>query len=163
LTQATLAARNRAEPTFYIVDGTWHVRFSCGRPPLRDGRRLPADLEETARYLASADLLDGSEPMGLYENWIIRLAELEGEQPLKCVLLERLRAGDPFEAAVARYRLTERESEVLRLLLRGAPTAVIAAQLNIAETTAAVHVKRIAQKTDARNRSQIIARVLGII
>ncbi len=124
---------------------------------------MPAALEETVRYLASPNANEGAEAIGLYLNWVVRLAPLDGDERVRCVLLERLRAGDPFRSAVARYRLTERESEVLRLLLRGAPTAAIATQLNIAETTAAVHVKRIALKTDARNRSQIIARVLGLI
>lgn len=60
-----------------------------------------------------------------------------------------------------RYDLTPREYEVLRLALGGFSAAEIATQLAIAETTAQVYLKRLLQKTNSRNRAQMVATVLG--
>jgi DNA-binding CsgD family transcriptional regulator len=60
-----------------------------------------------------------------------------------------------------RYDLTPREYEVLRLALGGFPAAEIATRLAIAETTAQVYLKRLLQKTNSRNRAQMVATVLG--
>jgi DNA-binding CsgD family transcriptional regulator len=60
-----------------------------------------------------------------------------------------------------RYDLTPREYEVLRLALGGFSAAEIATRLAIAETTAQVYLKRLLQKTNSRNRAQMVATVLG--
>ena len=63
--------------------------------------------------------------------------------------------------AVARFRLTSREADVLSLLLRGKCTIEIAEDMCIAEATAADHVKRLLRKTVSRNRAELVAKVLG--
>jgi hypothetical protein len=50
---------------------------------------------------------------------------------------------------------------VLRLALGGFSAAEIATRLAIAETTAQVYLKRLLQKTNSRNRAQMVATVLG--
>lgn len=54
--------------------------------------------------------------------------------------------------------LTERESEVLRLVLRGASNTAVAAELVITVDTVKSHVKHILRKLGATNRSELIAR-----
>lgn len=53
--------------------------------------------------------------------------------------------------------LTERESEVLRLMVTGASNHEIAEQLVITEGTVKSHVKHILRKYGAVNRAQAIA------
>ncbi|WP_261574134.1 helix-turn-helix transcriptional regulator [Frankia gtarii] len=58
--------------------------------------------------------------------------------------------------------LTARESEVLELMVVGATNGAIAETLVISEDTVKSHVKHILRKLGAANRSQAIARSLGI-
>ncbi|EIV92522.1 helix-turn-helix transcriptional regulator [Frankia sp. QA3] len=58
--------------------------------------------------------------------------------------------------------LTARESEVLELMVAGATNGAIAETLVISEDTVKSHVKHILRKLGAVNRSQAIARSLGI-
>lgn len=57
--------------------------------------------------------------------------------------------------------LTTRETEVLQLMVAGAPNRVIAERLVIAEDTVKSHVKQILRKLGVANRSQAIARAAG--
>lgn len=59
-------------------------------------------------------------------------------------------------------QLTDREAEVLQLMIGGATNGAIARQLVITEETVKSHVKRILRKLGAVNRSQAIARSLGL-
>jgi DNA-binding NarL/FixJ family response regulator len=51
-------------------------------------------------------------------------------------------------------KLSDRELEILRSLASGDPNKVIAAKLDIAESTVKVHLKRILEKTHSFNRTQ---------
>jgi two-component system nitrate/nitrite response regulator NarL len=51
-------------------------------------------------------------------------------------------------------RLSQREQEILRWLMEGAPNKVIARKLNVAEATVKVHIKAILRKIGAHNRTQ---------
>ncbi|WP_040599948.1 helix-turn-helix transcriptional regulator [Patulibacter medicamentivorans] len=64
--------------------------------------------------------------------------------------------------ADALSELTAREREVLELMVVGATNGAIAEQLVITEGTVKSHVKHILRKLGAVNRSQAIARYLGI-
>ena len=55
--------------------------------------------------------------------------------------------------AVAR-KLSSREAEILRCLMKGEPNKVIARNLDVAEATVKVHVKAILRKIGAGNRTQ---------
>jgi two-component system nitrate/nitrite response regulator NarL len=53
--------------------------------------------------------------------------------------------------------LTPRELEILRQLVAGMPNKVIANQLNLAEVTVKLHVRRVLKKLGVRNRAAAVA------
>jgi two-component system nitrate/nitrite response regulator NarL len=59
------------------------------------------------------------------------------------------------------FDLSDREIEILRCLTDGQTNKIIAKELNIAEATVKVHVKRILRKTHASNRTQ--AALWGVV
>ena len=77
---------------------------------------------------------------------------LAGEQPL------RLRA-DPSATRSSdprRLGLTDRQVDVLRLILRGLPNKLICRQLALAEGTVKVHVSAVLRALGVRNRTQAV-------
>lgn len=92
----------------------------------------------------------------------LRVSRLRGEsRSYIAVFCENIaRRGDVARAAVA-FSLTRREQDVLRLIMRGFNGAEIAEDLTIAETTVGDYFKQLLHKTGARNRAEMIARVLG--
>jgi DNA-binding NarL/FixJ family response regulator len=83
-----------------------------------------------------------------------------GEALLAPAVLRRLvdqhTVGVRPAAASRLSELTERETEVLRLLGRGASNQEIAAELWIAEPTVKTHLTRIFRKLDLRDRAQAV-------
>jgi len=57
--------------------------------------------------------------------------------------------------------ITARESDVVRLVMTGRSVKEIASALSVAECTIQDHIKNVLAKTNARNRSQMIATLLG--
>ena len=72
-------------------------------------------------------------------------------------LIERFAAqAPPARPPIALGQLTDRESEVLRLVAQGLSNAEIADRLYISLFTAKTHVSRILTKLDARDRAQLV-------
>jgi DNA-binding CsgD family transcriptional regulator len=61
----------------------------------------------------------------------------------------------------ANFRFTEREQACVTHLIQGMTDKEIARHLGLSEYTVKDHFKQVRKKTDATNRSGIIARVLG--
>ncbi len=57
-------------------------------------------------------------------------------------------------------QLTERELDVLRLVVRGLRNKEIAAELGISENTAKFHLRNILDKLHAQNRAEVVARAV---
>jgi len=93
---------------------------------------------------------------------VVRVAPLNGTAGPKIgVLVERFRSRNPLRLAAEKFAMSSRELEVLSLVLKGLGTPQIAATLDIAESTANDHIKRMMLKTRARNRVELAAKTLG--
>ena len=77
------------------------------------------------------------------------------------------RQGDPLLDAILarcsqvrkRYKLSDREYEVLAELVRGRTIATIAEQLVVSENTVKAHTKAIYRKVDVHTREELLALV----
>jgi len=93
---------------------------------------------------------------------VVRVAPLAGSAGPKIgVLVERYRSRNPLRHAADKFGMSSRELEVLSLVLKGFGTPQIATALDIAESTAHDHIKRMMLKTRARNRVELAAKALG--
>jgi DNA-binding NarL/FixJ family response regulator len=77
------------------------------------------------------------------------------------IFIEKEARREDLTDAVAQYSLSPREVEVLALILDGMNAAEIAEALHIAEVTVFDHFKHISQKTDARNRADMLAKIFN--
>jgi two-component system NarL family response regulator len=68
-------------------------------------------------------------------------------------------SGDKAKKEVS--ELSPRESEILKLVARGATNGEIAAQLFISETTVKAHLRSILEKLQVKNRAQAVAYAAG--
>ena len=68
------------------------------------------------------------------------------------VILEPARPAEVAPLLLRAYALTEREAQVAQLVLRGLPTAEIAARLRVTALTVQQHLKAVFDKTGARPR-----------
>lgn len=111
---------------------------------------------EALRAGASGFLLKRARPTEVVEA--VRVVA-HGESLLFPAALRRLvagRAGRPDERALAAARLTERESEVLRLMAAGLSNTEIAERLVVGVETVKTHVGNVLAKLDARDRTQAV-------
>ena len=93
---------------------------------------------------------------------VVSVSPLSGPAGLKLgVLVERFRSRNPLRLAADKFGMSSRELEVLSLVLKGFGTPQIATALDIAESTAHDHIKRMMLKTRARNRVELAAKALG--
>ena len=77
------------------------------------------------------------------------------------MLVERYRSRNPLRLAAEKFAMSSRELEVLSLVLKGFGHAADRDALDIAESTAHDHIKRMMLKTRARNRVELAAKTLG--
>jgi DNA-binding CsgD family transcriptional regulator len=80
--------------------------------------------------------------------------------PGYAIMVERIRLRRQLHIVAQRFGLSARERQVLDLVAKGAKNSEIAARLSIAESTAIFHVKRLLTKTNSRNRTELVAKVV---
>ena len=109
-----------------------------------------ADPETAGELLAVLD--DGS---------TMRLSPLlSSGDKMYALVVENDRNEDCIARAVSRYRLTNRQTDVLLHVLEGANAGDVARALQISEYTAQGYIKALLTKTESRNRTAMVAKVL---
>jgi DNA-binding NarL/FixJ family response regulator len=111
------------------------------------------DLFEAIKSGASGYLLKNLEPEQLFE---ILEQTRKGEPALSPIMMARIlqEFQSPSEPQVVQEELTERELEVLQLVVEGVTNAEIADRLVISENTVKMHLRNILDKLHLRNRIQ---------
>ena len=140
-------------------DGTFAPAPACEQ-------RLPRVLESAVRELTASWTEDPATqrrghalPLPFLRLRTQPLAGTGG--PFIGVLIETVPHRNSLARAAARFEISPRESEVLALLLDGSSLAQIAATLHITSSTVQDHLKSLLYKTNAQNRSEMIAKVFG--
>jgi DNA-binding CsgD family transcriptional regulator len=128
--------------------------------------RLPTFLERTVRRLTrSWDFSHVESCSGGIAYPIpglaLRVEPMTGTGVMIGVFLKLDTDRHPVTDAAAAYRLSPREREVLHALLDGYSVADIAAKLDLAESTVSDHIARMIVKTNAHNRVEMAAMLLG--
>jgi DNA-binding CsgD family transcriptional regulator len=128
--------------------------------------RLPLLLEETVRELIaglSSDRSTHGEGIARPVPFlVVRTQPMAGPAGLFIgVRIDRFRSQNSLAAPAERFHISPRELQVLALLMDGAKLEEIAAALHITTSTIQDHIKSMVEKTGSRNRTELIARVLG--
>ncbi len=128
--------------------------------------RLPTVLEDTVRALIAGWQSDPSTRLpGVARPvpfLVVHTQPVSGPAGLFIgVRIDRFQPAHSLVEPAARYHISPRELEVLALLLDGAKLEEIAEALNITTSTVQDHIKSMVDKTESRNRTELISRVLG--
>jgi DNA-binding CsgD family transcriptional regulator len=164
--------QQRSAPAVFIVDADLRMLYHRADPGerRRDCRPEPGSTELPPAVARAARTILGEARIGDRESVtcaadasvVVRVLPLKGSsRQLFAVLVERLKIREHLQDVAARCALSQRERQVLRLLVQGAQNNEIAERLHIAQSTAVFHVKRIMAKIGARNRTELVAKVIG--
>jgi DNA-binding NarL/FixJ family response regulator len=85
---------------------------------------------------------------------------MEGGAPMSPSIAKRVLKSFEIKSAGKEYKLTQREKEILQLLIKGYSVKLIAAELKIAFDTARTHLRNIYQKLHVNCGKEAIAKVL---
>ena len=66
-----------------------------------------------------------------------------------------------FSTALKYYKLTPREVEVFMLMIEGDTLDQIAEKLLITSSTTQTHIKNMIERTESKNRTELIVKVIG--
>jgi DNA-binding CsgD family transcriptional regulator len=129
-------------------------------------RVLPAAVLAAAARVRAAGMLAAEPPaqarvLGRSGRWLTVHASAlaHGADGHVGVVVEPSRPVEVEPLVAAAYGLTPREREVLGGLLRGRSTAELAAALVVSPHTVEDHVKSIFERTGARSRQELAARI----
>jgi DNA-binding CsgD family transcriptional regulator len=169
-------AAESSEEAFYVLDRDLQIvlawtaeeqrRVALTGLRTRIAERLPAVLEEAVRELiAGWQSESDSQTAGVAHPvpfLVVRTQPMSGPAGLFIgVRIDRFKPSNSLSGPAARYHISPRELQVLALLLDGARLEEIAETLHVAHSTVQHHIKNMVEKTGSRNRSELIARVLG--
>jgi len=139
------------------------VRDFLSPAPKGPGKTLLDLVQDELRSIIQRDeKLESERLLGPVRGFVLRIVPLNG--PLgSCyaICIEKEARREDMKEATARFSLSRRELEVLDRILQGMNATEIAQDLHIAETTVFDHFKRITQKTQARNRANMVARIFN--
>ena len=161
---------------FYVLDSDLQIvlawnsadqhRIALTGLHTRIAERLPIVLEQTVREMTLAWSSDATvKATGVAHPvpfLVVRTQPLTGPAGLFIgVRIDRFQPANSLTGAASRFHISPREVQVLALLLDGNHLDQIAKQLHITSSTVQDHIKSMLDKTGSRNRSELIARVLG--
>jgi DNA-binding CsgD family transcriptional regulator len=163
------------EGAFYVLDTDLQIilawsseeqrRIAVTGLHTRIADRLPIVLEETVRELTAAWSSESLNAPGVARPvpfLVVRTQPMSGPAGLFIgVRVDRIHPANSLTGVASRFHITPREVQVLALLLDGNHLDEIAKQLFITSSTVQDHIKNMLDKTESRNRSELIARVLG--
>ncbi len=160
---ARLNAYQRLSPALYVIDDQYNIILSGDNDPQR--RTLPPFVADAVRSLqersqrqvrrddGSLSLMDGSN--------IIRISPVHGGiGTYTAVYVEQFRYRDDLRKIVNKYRITRRETQILRLLIAGKTTSELSDYLAIAVSTVVQHIKTMMSKTNSRTRTELLGKVM---
>lgn len=164
-----------SEGAFYVLDSDLQIVLAWSSEDQRRialtglhtqiAARLPIVLEETVRELTSAWSTGSAKMPGVAHPvpfLVVRTHPMSGPAGLFIgVRIDRFQPPNSLTGAAKRFHISPREVQVLALLLDGNHLDQIAHQLHITSSTVQDHIKSMLDKTESRNRSELIARVLG--
>lgn len=114
------------------------------------------ELDATAEVMPRVRLqLAGGQWVAVQASWLLTAS---GERNI-AVIIEPPGATEIAPLIVRAYALTDRESEIVRLVLQGLSTKEVARRLTISPLTVQQHLKAIFDKVGVHSRGQLIGRV----
>lgn len=153
------AIAERAFPLLFFVDADFRI--------VGQSASFPENLLPWKRALESGGIHEG-ESTGFCRralvppHYVITCVPLEGVPPLSMAIsVEIFRGRANLSPAIKSFSLTSREVEILQHMLEGRTACQIAQYLCLAETTVQSYFKRLLEKTQARNRASMAAKILG--
>jgi len=163
------------DEAFYVLDHDLQIvlawssedqrRIALTGLHTRIAERLPVVLEQTVRELTAAWSTDSVKSAGVARPvpfLVVRTQPMSGPAGLFIgVRIDRFHPPNSLTGPATKYHISPREVQVLALLLDGNHLDQIAEQLSITSSTVQDHIKSMLDKTGSRNRSELIARVLG--
>jgi DNA-binding CsgD family transcriptional regulator len=163
------------EEAFYVLDHDMQIVLAWNSERQRRidstgesnhiAERLPPILEESVRKIRagwSTDPIKKPAIMRPVPFLVVRAQPMTGPDGLFVgVHIDRFRPPNSLTDASMRFRITPREVQVLAMLLDGDHLHQISHQLKITSSTVQDHIKSMLVKTESRNRSEMIARILG--
>ncbi len=165
--------KRRSRPYVIVLDADLNVAFADSRAlallkthfQAYDPRMLPDALRDTVAEIIrrrGENAAAFEQPVGPVFGLVLRVIALSGEVgSFYAILFEKEARREDLKEAVTRFSLTPREVEVLDLILDGMSAAEIAEDLHIAEVTVFDHFKHINNKTNARNRADMLAKIFN--
>lgn len=162
--------------SFYVLDPDFQIvlawtaeqqrRVALTGLRTRIADRLPGVLEEAVRGLIADWRSDsGTQKTGIAHPvpfLVVRTQPMSGPAGLFIgVRIDRFKPPKSLRGPAARFQISPRELQVLAMLLDGERLEEIGKKLHIATSTVQHHVRRMVDKTESRNRTELIARVLG--
>lgn len=169
------SAGTASEEAFYVLDSDLQIvlawssedqrRIALTGLHTRIAERLPVVLEETVRELTAAWSGESVKQPGRAQPvafLVVRTQPMSGPAGLFIgVRIDRFQPANSLSGPASRFHISPREVQVLALLLDGRHLDQIAQQLHITSSTVQDHIKSMLDKTGSRNRSELIARILG--
>jgi DNA-binding CsgD family transcriptional regulator len=164
------------ESAYYVLDRDFEIvlawnseeqrRVTLTGLRTRVADRLPAVLEESVRELTAGwgiePSLQGAGIARPVPFLVVRTQPMSGPIGLFIgVRIDRFQQPNSLSGAGMRFHISPRELQVLVLLLDGAHLDEIGEQLYITSSTVQDHIRSMVDKTGSRNRTELIARVLG--